>query len=234
MDVRHLALAFEDPQYLSGRSAWMGHIPFGMALVDMLRPRTLVELGAHFGDSYCALCQAVVRSRAGTQCTAVDTWQGDAQAGIYGPEVLRVLRNYHDPLYGGFSRLLQKTFDDAVMQFADASIDLLHIDGLHTYEAVRHDFQTWLPKVSARGVVLFHDTQVRRPDFGVWKLWAEVSGQYPSFEFHHSFGLGVLAVGGDAGAEFRKFMEWAGGNPELVRRVFATLGNRMDLALRCR
>jgi hypothetical protein len=69
-------------------SAWMEHIPFGMFLIDILRPKTVVELGTHYGVSYCAFCQAVKELEIETRCYAVDTWQGDPQAGFYGPEVL--------------------------------------------------------------------------------------------------------------------------------------------------
>ena len=68
---------------------------------------------------------------------------------------------YHDQRYSAFSSLVRTTFDDALGHFRDGSIDLLNLDGFHSRDAVRHDFETWLPKVSTRGVVLLHDINVR-------------------------------------------------------------------------
>jgi len=146
---------------------WMEHIPFGMFLVDVLRPGVLVELGTFSGVSFCAFCQAVKELGTGTRCYAVDTWQGDPHNGYYGPEVLSELKSHHDPLYGRFSRLIQSTFDEAVCHFEDGSIDLLHIDGFLVDEAVRDDVEIWLAKMSEQGVVLFHGIAVRKLYFGV-------------------------------------------------------------------
>jgi len=75
--------------------------------------------------------------------------------------------------------------------FPDASIDLLHIDGTHTYDDVKADFESWLPKLSPNGIVLLHDVILRDRGFGVWKLWEEIAREDNSFLFEFGYGLGV-------------------------------------------
>jgi Methyltransferase domain/SEC-C motif len=176
-------------------SSWKGHAPFAFWLIEAHRPRVLVELGVHNGFSYFCFCQQIRRMRLDARATAVDTWKGDKHAGYYDESVFERFRRYHDQTYGAFSRFIRSTFDDAVEQFGDGSIDLLHIDGRHDYEDVRHEFETWKPKLSSRAIVLFHDTQVREKGFGVFKFWEEISSQFLHFEFMHCYGLGVLGVG---------------------------------------
>ena len=210
---------------------WLGHIPFAFWVVEALAPRSFVELGTHTGTSYCAFCQAVSYLALPTACWAVDTWKGDPQAGFYGEDVIETLRGYHDPKYGAFSRLVRSTFDDARSNFSDGTIDLLHIDGCHTYDAVLHDFENWLPKLSSRAVVLFHDINVRENEFGVWRFWEEVSSRYPSFSFLHSHGLGVLAVGPDQTDRVRRLTALSKSDVKRatqVRTFFQRLGDRLE------
>jgi hypothetical protein len=210
-------------------SAWLGHIPFAGWLVEAVQPSILVELGTHHGASYLAFCQAVQELGIATKCFAVDTWQGDEHSGHYGDNVFLDLLDYHQRNYAEFSRLLRMSFDEAVHYFDDGSIDLLHIDGLHTYEAVKADFETWLPKLSDRAVVVLHDINVRERGFGVWKFWQEVREAYPWFEFVHTHGLGVLIVGRQAQGPVRVLCETSSSDTAInINRLFDQLGRLIN------
>jgi O-antigen biosynthesis protein len=220
-----------EPLKLNPPWSWAGHIPFAMWLVKQCKPPLIVELGTHTGHSFFSFCQSVRQYSIGTKCYAVDTWQGDHQSGFYGEEVFNDVFQHNESLYHDFSTLLRMTFDEALSRFSDHSIDLLHIDGLHTYEAVKHDFDTWLPKMSSRGIILFHDIAVQDGDFGVWKLWEELSRCYPNLSFDHSFGLGVLMVGDQPDEVMRTLTAWWQEpiQRSLVKGLFAEAGRCTEL-----
>lgn len=218
------ALTFKIPEHQSEINSWHGHMPFAAWITEKLRPNVFVELGTHNGDSYCSFCENVKTLQLPTKCFAVDTWQGDEHAGFYGDDVYNKLKSHHDPKYSEFSTLIRATFDQALGQFADASIDLLHIDGLHTYEAVKHDFETWLPKMTDRGVILFHDIDVKEHGFAVYQLWDELCAKYPHFSFYHSYGLGVLLVGKNVPEAVMWISRLSKQEQDEAREVFARLG----------
>lgn len=223
-----LPILLSEPRRLTPYSAWHQHIPFAMWLTALARPHVLVELGTHYGDSYCAFCQAVETLGLDTRCFAVDTWAGDEHVGEVTDVVLEDLRAHHDPLYGAFSTLLQTSFDDAVASFDDGSIDLLHIDGYHTYEAVSHDFHTWLPKMSSHGIILMHDILERGRNFGVWRVWDEIKRAFVTFEFTHGFGLGVAAVGSELPEGIAQLFQASPAEQAYFRRLVQVLGGRLS------
>jgi hypothetical protein len=185
-------VSFWIPEYICASSAWIERAPFAFWICDAVRPRRFVELGTHYGYSYFAFCQAIDRLGLGTVAYAVDTWEGDEHASFYGEEVFQSVAERNSQRYAAFSSLMRCTFEDALEYFADRSVDLRHIDGRHFYDDVKHDFTIWRRKLIEDAVVLFHDTNVRERRFGVWKFFAEVAERYPSFQFYHGHGLGVL------------------------------------------
>jgi hypothetical protein len=215
--------SFNPKRLNPGFNNWLGHLPFARDLIGSFRPSTLVELGTHYGESYFGFCQSVVESGIQCTCYAIDTWKGDEHAGLYGEEVFEDVRAYNDRTYASFSNLLRMTFDEAVGQFEDNSIDLLHIDGLHTYDAVAHDFRGWFPKIRPGGVLLLHDVEVRN-EFEVWRLWGELQAEFPTFTFRHHSGLGVLRKPEPAAAcedLLSELLQADEGRREIVRGYYA-------------
>jgi hypothetical protein len=182
-----------------GPGPWSGHLPFACDVMAATWPALVVELGAFYGESYFGLCQAAQEHAVPCSLYAIDTWAGDEQGGYYGEEIYSDVRAYNQENYSSCSQLIRASFDEALPSFSGESVDLLHIDGHHSYESARHDFDAWLPKVRPGGIVMLHDTSVRSPGFGVWRLWEELRRLFTeTFTFSQSAGLGVLRKPGPA------------------------------------
>ena len=222
-----ISVASFTPKSLRSPNSWVGHLPFAAWVIQEIKPKIFVELGTHTGNSYFAFCQSVYENNLATKCFAVDTWQGDEHAGHYSDDVFEMVNGINEENYKDFSCLLRMTFEEALRNFEDESIDLLHIDGLHTYEAVRHDFESWLPKLAPGALVLFHDSNVHERDFGVWQLWRELKESYQNnLEFMHSYGLGVLQLNN---APIDTKLEWLIPNSpkkKVLMNYFNELGSR--------
>lgn len=230
-DISKYKLIFEKPDIYFEGHGWLQHIPFAYFLIELLKPETIVELGVHGGNSFCAFCKAVNILNINTKCFGIDTWKGDYQSGFYGEEVYAKLLDYTNKEFSGNAVLLRSTFDNGLKNFKDNSIDILHIDGLHSYEDVKHDFYAWLPKVSSSGVVIMHDTLVKKNDFGVWKLWNELSVSYLTLNFFHGFGLGVLCKSESTPKNIKDFVKYAN-KEQVIKSFFAILGERIELKFR--
>lgn len=226
-------LAFIQPRLLAAPH-WLGHIPFTAELIRRLRPTIIVELGTYTGSSLGAFCQAVEASGLNTICYGIDLWEGDIHMGRFKESMYEEVSRYFSTHHPETASLIRRRFDEAADLFEDGSVDLLHIDGTHTYEAVRKDFRTWHPKLSARSVVLFHDINVTRKmigkqadQFGVRAFFDNLKEEgYTYLEFSHSYGLGVLFVGPERPEYVRDLIN-AARNADVLE-FFASKGNELE------
>ncbi|WNG18380.1 glycosyltransferase [Cystobacter fuscus] len=216
-------LCLSAPRWRGAASDWTEHVPFALSLVDLARPRLIVELGTRSGESYAAFCQAVEDLKLPSTCYAVGAWPDE-----HAPE-LQSLRAQHDPLYGGFSRLLVGSRQGAHERFEKGSIDLLHVCALDGDESSRRVLEDWLPRMSSSGLVLFHGINQRESDTGMWKQWSELAIHHPHFTFAHGQGLGLLAVGAEPPEGVRFLLEARPVESARIKSFFFGLGSRLVL-----
>ena len=183
------------PRY-EAPSSWWELVPIAHLMIDIIKPKVVVELGSHYGVSFFSFCEAAEHYSPETYIYGVDSWIGDEQAGLYGNEVYEQVREHREQYHKQRSNLLRCMFNDACSKFDDKSIDLLHIDGLHTYEAVKNDYESWKPKLKENGTILFHDWNEKGNGFGVWKLWEEIKQdkRFRCIEIKYGHGLGIATL----------------------------------------
>ncbi|MFS8086625.1 MAG: class I SAM-dependent methyltransferase, partial [Acidobacteriota bacterium] len=199
-----------------------------MVLVDLLRPRVIVEVGGRDGVSYGAFCQAVMELQLESSCFSISYRQHEDEND---PLEFESLNGFHNELYGGYSRRIQSSRSEALALFEDHTIDLLHIAPGTLYPDAKRSFESWLPKLSDRGVMLLSDTNFHADQGGLWKLWAENKDNYPHFEFVHERGLGVLSIGASPPDRIKQLLEAREPDVSLIREFFRQQGQRLKVRL---
>ncbi len=167
-------------------------------------PKTVVEIGTAGGGTLFGWAQV---AQPDARLVSVDL-PGGVGGGGYMP--------HHEPLFRSFCApdqqlhcVLGDSTSPGVIQRVHsahhgAPVDLLFIDGDHSYEGARDDFANYSGLVPKGGMILFHDIQPPPPDakqpMGVWRFWREIKDDYRHTEIVHdpenqfSAGFGVLYV----------------------------------------
>jgi predicted O-methyltransferase YrrM len=119
------------------------------------------------------------------------------------------------PFYQAFARQGQKlyllrkdshkpqTVEEVCGLFDNHPVDFAFIDGDHTYEGVKADFQNYGPLVRPGGIIAFHDILPRPdlPEIQVNQFWSEVREKHDTREFigpegsGRKIGIGLIRVG---------------------------------------
>jgi predicted O-methyltransferase YrrM len=93
------------------------------------------------------------------------------------------------------------TLNDAKSLLGGNKVDLLFIDGDHTYSGVKRDFEIYSPLVCRGGIVAFHD--IGRPKegvqgvykFGVYEFWEEIKDEFNHKEIIEDRAQGWAGIG---------------------------------------
>jgi predicted O-methyltransferase YrrM len=184
-----------------GEGAWL---LFG--LVHAMSPSVCVEIGSARGRSTCFIGIALKRLGHG-HLYAIDPHESTAWSDVNATDTYRELRrNLHASGVENQVTIVRKYSPDAAKTWT-IPIDLLFIDGDHSYEGVKRDWDLFAPHVSEFGVVVFHDTiwdrksdtDWHREDMGVPEFVDELRRRgFPVTTFDRHFGISLVqpTIGG--------------------------------------
>jgi len=171
-------------------------------LLNMLaeiKPKTILEIGTARGGTLFLLTKVAHE--------AAHIISIDLPGGLFGGGYNKAIK----PLYESFSRPLQRidllrmdshNHDTQIrveQLLGIRQIDLLFIDGDHTYQGVKRDFEIYSQYVRSGGMIVFHDIAVHQSNTGceVNKFWGEVKKHYKHSEImanpsQNWAGIGVI------------------------------------------
>jgi len=217
---------FWPPANCDRESAWLAHVPFVNWLVCAMRPQVFVEIGSPTGVSYATCCAVVKRVEPNASCVAVDPCAGSNEAECCIGDSLKNGQGVPSERLA-LSSVGPRHVPDAIAAIENNSVDLLHVDAVGAHGAEKPDLEIFSPKLSEKAIVLLYGTYNQGHDATIRQLWNEWGTLYPSFEFLHALGLGVLCVGQTVSRPVLELCSLR--SPDdiaTVRTRFAALGER--------
>lgn len=158
--------------------------------VSDTNPQTVVEIGTAEGGTLYTWCRFLHSAEI---ICSIDIGKRFGQR----TKFFREFTDEADLLFINSSsqdRQTAKTVDDSISE----GIDFLFIDGDHSYEGVKQDFELYSPLVNNDGIIAFHDiVKIDSEYMGVPRFWKEVKDNYESEEIilpkeKHRGGIGIL------------------------------------------
>ena len=171
-----------------------------LGMVANLKPKVVLEIGTYRGGTL--YCWTRLASDDAT-LISLDL-PGGGFGGGYGEDAIPKFQSWLKPRQSLVCLRQDSHAQESLIAAKNAlggrTVDLLFIDGDHTYEGVRQDFEMYSPLVRPGGLIVFHDIVVSppHPDCRVYQYWNEVKTRYRSKElidrdgFDIWGGLGVV------------------------------------------
>lgn len=165
--------------------------------IAIVKPKLVVEIGTAKGGTFFLMSRA-----ADANATLISI---DLPGGLYGGGYPFWKKPFFQHIIGGGKIVhflrgnshAASTVAELRKLLAGRPIDLLLIDGDHSYEGVKTDFYLYSPLVRPGGVIGFHDIVENRldPDIRVSQFWNEIKEVYPAEEIIDPNNLGRLGIG---------------------------------------
>lgn len=171
------------------------------SLVRSAKPKVVVEVGSAYGKSTCYIAAALQRNGTGILYSIDPHAATEWNDGNTSDDTWSIVNNRLASLkLSKFVSMIRSYSFDAIQSW-HLPIDLLLLDGSHSYQDVKKEFEGFLPFVSYGGLILFHDSmweyhkdsQFYRNDQGVPCLVQDLIDRgYPVVTLQEGWGLSIL------------------------------------------